>query len=330
MTQFDINRKNLYEDLLGLGYFKDEDGTINFPFEDFCESMADEDTVRTLYNNLIEDGFYQDGDGNVTMSEEDFVGNLCDTRVLLDYYPLTENQRGVLLDWEMNRDTTQYNIPTAWHFKKMDAEFLATALRKVVDAHSYVKTRFVRRDGDVMQMRRDGEPALVSVTTLDSEPDTAFFQERVRPFDPFEDDLYRLEIYRWGEEVYLFKDFHHLVDDGLSEGVFFEDVMKAFTGEPLVDESYTAYDFALYEQELRNSDRYEEAQSYFDGLLEGLESFKYPYSRELDEADAKKGSLTVEIPATEGINRCCQQLGITANAYFQTVATQVMHRLTGG
>ena len=47
MTQFDINRKNLYEDLLGLGYFKDEDGTINFPFEDFCESMADEDTVRT-------------------------------------------------------------------------------------------------------------------------------------------------------------------------------------------------------------------------------------------------------------------------------------------
>ena len=29
MTKFDINRKNLYEDLLGLGYFKDEDGTIN-------------------------------------------------------------------------------------------------------------------------------------------------------------------------------------------------------------------------------------------------------------------------------------------------------------
>jgi amino acid adenylation domain-containing protein len=328
MTQFDINRKNLYEDLLGLGYFKDEDGTINFPFEDFCESMADEDTVRTLYNNLIEDGFYQDADGNVTMSEEEFVGNLCDNRVLLDYYPLTENQRGVLLDWEMNRDTTQYNIPTAWHFKKMDAEFLATALRKVVDAHSYVKTRFVRRDGDVMQMRRDGEPAMVSVTTLDSEPDTTFFQERVRPFNPFEDDLYRLEIYRWGEEVYLFKDFHHLVDDGLSEGVFFEDVMKAFTGETLVDESYTAYDFALYEQELRNSDRYEEAQTYFDGLLQGLESFKYPYSHVLDEADAKKGSLTVEISATDQINRFCQQLGITANAYFQTVATQVMHRLT--
>ena len=26
-------------------------------------------------------------------------------------YPLTENQRGVYIDWELNRDTTQYNIP---------------------------------------------------------------------------------------------------------------------------------------------------------------------------------------------------------------------------
>lgn len=27
-------------------------------------------------------------------------------------YPITENQRGVYLDWEMNKDSTQYNMPS--------------------------------------------------------------------------------------------------------------------------------------------------------------------------------------------------------------------------
>ena len=67
------------------------------------------------------------------------------------------------IDWEMNRDTTQYNIPHVFRFKDMDAEKLAEALRKVVDAHCYIKTRFVIHDGEVMQQRRDDEPALQSV-----------------------------------------------------------------------------------------------------------------------------------------------------------------------
>ena len=38
MTQIESNRKNLYDNLLSDGYFRDETGEINFSFEDFCET----------------------------------------------------------------------------------------------------------------------------------------------------------------------------------------------------------------------------------------------------------------------------------------------------
>jgi Condensation domain./Phosphopantetheine attachment site. len=182
--------------------------------------------------------------------------NLADYHVLQEYYPLTENQRGVYIDWEMNRDTTQYNIPHVFRFKDMEAEKLAEALRKVVDAHSYIKTRFVIHDGEVMQQRWDEEPAQVSLRYLEQEPDIDFFQSRVRPFNPFEDDLYRLEVYAFRNEVWLFKDFHHLVSDGLSEEVFYHDLLTAYRDGSVEKEELSAFDFALYEQELKKSERY--------------------------------------------------------------------------
>jgi aryl carrier-like protein len=254
--------------------------------------------------------------------------NLADYHVLQEYYPLTENQRGVYIDWEMNRDTTQYNIPHVFRFKDMEAEKLAEALRKVVDAHSYIKTRFVIHDGEVMQQRWDEEPAQVSLRYLEQEPDIDFFQSRVRPFNPFEDDLYRLEVYAFRNEVWLFKDFHHLVSDGLSEEVFYHDLLTAYRDGSVEKEELSAFDFALYEQELKKSERYGEAQEYFDKLLEGTEAVSYPHSAHIDITDKKSDSLILEITEGETIRTACRKMGITENAYFQTIVTQVLHRIT--
>jgi amino acid adenylation domain-containing protein len=254
--------------------------------------------------------------------------NLSDCHVLQEYYPLTENQRGVYIDWEMNRDTTQYNIPHVFRFKDMDAGQLAEALRKVIDAHGYIKTRFVIHEGEVMQQCRYEDPAKVSVTHLEQEPDTAFFQSRVRPFNPFEDDLYRLEVYACGDDTWLFKDFHHLISDGLSEEVFYNDLLTAYKDGNVEKEDVNAFDVALYEQELKKSERYLEAQGYFDQLLEGTEAVSYPHSAHSDDIDKKSESLNLEITDGENIRNACRNMGITENAYFQTIVTQVLHCIT--
>ena len=96
-----------------------------------------------------------------------------------DCYPITENQRGVYIDWELNRDTTQYNLPTVTKMAGVDAEQLRDALVKIVEAHPYLKTRLAMKGDDIFQLRLDEEPVVVDLTELNEEPTAEFFRSRV-------------------------------------------------------------------------------------------------------------------------------------------------------
>ncbi len=249
------------------------------------------------------------------------------------YYPITENQRGVLLDWELNRDTTQYNVPEVHVLKDTNAEKLRDALEKVVNAHPYLKTRFVQHEGDVMQIRRDEEPVEILMETLPSAPDTAFFQSRVRPFDLYNDTLYRLEIYTTDSEsgdVYLFMDIHHSIYDGASSMFLMNDIEKACRGEEIEAETYTAFDFALDEYKLTTSSKYEEAEQYFKNMLEGKNATVYPHSSQsaVDSSQSADGGKIHARVAGSQITAFCQQHALTPNNYFLTVVMNVLHAVT--
>ena len=241
------------------------------------------------------------------------------------YYPITENQRGVFFDWEMNRDTTQYNVPDVVVMKDADADKLCEALEKVVNAHSYLKTHFVQHDGDVMQIRRDEEPVNILMESLTEEPDRDFFQNRVRPFDLYKDQLYRLEIYTYNNKVYLFMDIHHSIYDGASSLIFLNDIQKAYEGENIEIETYTAFDFALDELKLMKSEKYDEAEHYFRNLMGDASTVVYPHS--IKKEDDDPGVLSVHFTGGD-IESFCQQNGLTLNSYFLAITMHVLHTVT--
>ena len=241
-------------------------------------------------------------------------------------YPLTENQRGLYIAWELNRATTQYNVPVAICVGQTDAHVLADTIRNVVDAHSYIKTRLANREGVVVQLRRDDAPVHVPVIALSIEPDRSFFQERVRPFDLFNDDLYRFEIYTYGGRTWLFKDFHHIISDGISDSIFLRDLLAGMDGRLPQKEDVTAFEYTLYENSLKDTERYAHAREYFDSLLPGAEAASYPLSGAGGEH--KSGILNTLVADSETIRSACSRMGVTPNSYFQTVVTQVLHQLT--
>ncbi|MBQ7477842.1 MAG: non-ribosomal peptide synthetase, partial [Selenomonadaceae bacterium] len=240
-------------------------------------------------------------------------------------YPITENQRGIIIDWEQNCGSTQYNIPAVTVFDGVEGESLVCAVKAALDAHGYLKTRFLYAEGDVMQQRREEDASVVSLTELAKEPDRAFFQDRVQPFDLFSERLYRLEVYTFGKRAWLFSDIHHTVYDGLSGNVFLEEVRRALAGEKLRGERLTAYDFALYEQELCGSETYAEAKAYFDKLAEGAVPAVLPDSTKPDGKAA--GTFTLQMPAEE-INDFCQSCAVTPGSFFEAAFWETLRRLT--
>ncbi|MBR3458274.1 MAG: hypothetical protein IKH16_09015 [Selenomonadaceae bacterium] len=243
-----------------------------------------------------------------------------------ELYPLMENQRDILREWEQNRGTTQYNIPEVIPFAHVEGESLVRAVKDAINAHGYLKTRFLYTEGEVMQKPMYDKAPVVSLTELDREPDQAFFQSRVLPFDLFAERLYRLEVYVFESCAWLFSDIHHIVYDGLSANVFWEEIHRALAGEGLRGETLTAFDLALYEKELQGSEGYAKAKTYFLGLAEGAVPAVFPNSQRPDGTRARTFVLSF---SAEEINRFCQGCGVTPGSFLQAVFGESLRRVTG-
>ena len=246
-----------------------------------------------------------------------------------EFYPLTGNQNGVYLEWEMNRDTILYNMPFACRFNDIDAAALVAAVKQVVDAHAYIKTRLVRVNGEVMQQRRNQDAAEVSLITLDRDYSLAEIREmlqgRLRPFDLFNEPLYRIEVYKTPTSTYLFMDMNHIVFDGISTAVFLADVIKAYHGEPLAPEAYTAFDFALDEQDIIGTAQYQEAEKRFGNLVGEAGGAVYPSSGPADGVSVADVETTIPM---DDIDRFCSRTGVTVGSFLQAAFLEVVQRTT--
>ena len=78
------------------------------------------------------------------------------------------------------------------------------------------------------------------------------------------------------DRKYLFTDFHHILADGNSYDIIFEDIDRAYLGEKLEKESYTGFDAALDEEQQMKEGKYKKAEKYYDSIFEGIETESLP------------------------------------------------------
>lgn len=245
------------------------------------------------------------------------------------YYPITENQRGVLIDWERNREALQYNVSLVNKIKPdTDLKRLRKALGATVAAHPALSARFVNRNGDIMQQRRETGKVHVEELTLDHAPTREDMQRLVRPFDLFNEPLYRFIIVRHGADAWLFMDFHHIVFDGVSAMVFFDSLSKAYAGGEADSEEYSAFEWADDEAALLRSAEYEEAEEWFEKLLGDAETTVYPHSTKAEPVMPGTLSRVSTIVDATAIDRFCSVYALTPNSFFLSAFMQTLHRLT--
>ena len=233
-------------------------------------------------------------------------------------YPLTENQMGLYYDWEKNREALQYNIAASLRFPaKLDVKKLRNAVIAAIEAHPYLKTTLAVMGNDIVQLRRDNLPAEILVENTPEEKMNSILSSFVRPFNLFGDTLYRFAIHQTESRTWLLFDIHHIIFDGTSMGILLDDLKEAFEGRSPGAESYTAFDKALEEQALAGSEKYAEAEAYFDKLLGASSMTVFPSHTRVRSAGTAKVADVV-IPAG-GIREFCRDNAVTENNFFLTV-----------
>lgn len=238
-------------------------------------------------------------------------------------YPLTQTQTGIYLECQRVGPSDIYNIPMMLRLpSSLNVERLKAAVLAAVEAHPAMKC--------AIQADKQGNPYMIPHNDLDvdveileiseEELQVAKSSDLVTIFRLDTAPLFNFKIYKTGENLYLLIDIHHIIADGASLDILFSDISRAYKGEKLTQEAYSAFDLALDEVARRGGEAYEEAKAYYEGIFRDVDADSLP---EPDIAeDENRPAISVafhhrdERLMAKAVDAFCLEHQVTPNALF--------------
>ncbi len=231
--------------------------------------------------------------------------------------PLSKVQYGIYVECASRIGEICYNLPYVYALdKSLDEERLRTAVIDTVEAHPTLFTRIeLTDDGEPMQtIDMDNEHFELEIEdTTDIEKKAA---ELVRPFDIYNDRLFRIHLLRDDSHLYLFIDYHHLIVDGTSMSLLLHDINDAYNGKAVSGESMTLADVCAEEEALRQSPAFEEAKQWYAKNFDCSDTFTQLLP-DREEPELKEASLlrTLSIDM-DRVEQFCSDNGIFKSTLF--------------
>ena len=259
---------------------------------------------------------------------EEFLSHHGETEVyeLLKDYPLSQCQKGVLVECMAHPDTVIYNVPLLLKLPQdIDTHRLKEAAEKVIAAHPYMNaTIFTDDEGDFRVKREDDTAPVVDEICVSSLP-----EKMISPFELMGGKLYRACIYKTDAGDYFFLDCHHIIYDGGSEEVFMRDLSAAYEGKEVEREGYTGFEYALDEEKQRLGAEYKAAEDYYTELLSEADHDMLPEADEEGDTESSD-AFTYDTSLDMGrIRDFCRENNVTENAFMSSVFAFVLSRFTG-
>ncbi|MFS4449744.1 condensation domain-containing protein, partial [Maribacter sp. 2307UL18-2] len=179
-----------------------------------------------------------------------------------DYYDLSAAQRRLYFLYEMDRSSLAYNLPRLIELKgALDLVRLEVAFEKLISRHEILRTRF-EVVGDKVYQRIIADVDFKLEFHRSKGPGVdGLAKEFVRPFDLGDAPLLRAGLIEVSDmEHFLMVDMHHIVTDGVSQGILIRDFMRFYNNEepealPLQYKDYSEWQQGPEQQARLNSQR---------------------------------------------------------------------------
>ena len=273
-----------------------------------------------------------------TLLSKPFIKNIAETinntqksiksYPIQKYYPLTTMQdvmftfSHILKKSVIISDVVNIN-------PNMDVDRLKNAILKTINTKTSIKTRFVKKDGEVMQYRDDDSNIshLVELKKVDKITDELIFNEFYE-FNILNEYLFHFTLLQSRNEIKLVFSIHHILVDLYSLKLFFDDVLKAYNGENLDKEIINLFDFTISESEFLNSEKCEEAGEYYLNMLNDYVDVKLPKNQN-QKLSTKILKGTSDDLDENGIMAFCNHEKISPSVLFMTATLLALDKFTG-
>lgn len=194
-------------------------------------------------------------------------------------YPLSQSQLGIYFTCQhLNETTGNYQMCFLYRLTPtINLKQLKRSLEAVVAEHSYIASRISISSNGIPTLEQGKTVFKAKIQKIKSIVEVRSTFCRTMNLD--EEQLFRAEIYETENGNFLYLDFHHIIMDGMSLGMFMSELEKSYAGEALQREEKDGFTIALDEVVLRESEKYEEARQWYEKEFAGaidLESTPLP------------------------------------------------------
>ena len=181
--------------------------------------------------------------------------------------PLSFAQTGVYFECMKNPTSTLYNIPMRLTLPiEISDQELRQAVEKAVANHPELHVRFKTNETGVIQQIENGELKIENLQMTEEQAE-AYKTEFVRPFNLSNDLLCRFAIVRTEAKLYLYCDIHHLVCDGASYDIFFNELCALLDGQTIEPEMCSYAQFVAEQKTAEESDSFKASAEFFQSRL---------------------------------------------------------------
>lgn len=164
------------------------------------------------------------------------------------YFETSSAQRRLYFLNRMNPKALAYNMPQLLHIEgALEVEKFELAFRRLIVRHEVLRTSFHMVDGvPKQQIHKEVEFKIQYLDDPSMSEDT--LKEFVEPFDLSEAPLLRVVLIRKAaDQHYFLFDIHHIVTDGVSQGILIRDLIALFD-EELTPLTLHYKDYAQWQQ----------------------------------------------------------------------------------
>ncbi len=238
-----------------------------------------------------------------------------------DVYPLTNLQ--LYFAYVMRGNTTA-NLPFLFKLDpKVNIERLKYAAERVFDVHPELKDVIQMGEKGFANFRHDEKHVEVPVVRIS---DAQWEERKNQLLVPFlyteNEPLYHTGIYLTDSANYFFFDIAHIMGDGMTMNVLFEDINALYSGKELPVEPYTFYEYILDEKDRDARGLRQSNEEYFRKLMDGFQIRKSILNRK-DYHDLEQGENAVLKKRFATLNRrriraFCKKYGVSENVLFLT------------
>ncbi|NIM13188.1 MAG: amino acid adenylation domain-containing protein, partial [Candidatus Aminicenantes bacterium] len=264
-----------------------------------------------------------------------------------EYYLMSSSQRRLYVLQQMESHVTAYNMLQITTLQAdLDKEKLEQVLQQLIQRHETLRTSFHMIGEEAVQRVHDEVEFEIEYFNLTAKTreDTRIKEENhhssfiihhfVRAFDLSKAPLLRVGMIKTDENQYiLVKDLHHIITDGMSEGIFLNELMALYQGSALPALLIQYKDYAVWQQSETQKERIKQQEAYWVREFEGeipVLSLPTDFTRPAVQSfEGREMSTVLEESIFSRVKQVADERDVTLFMVLLSLVTLFLSKLSG-